>query len=965
MASVTSEEHSSFPLGSIVEIRSRLWRVDDLQGDVLIATSIDGTPIERRKFYLPFERVRRGQIAPPSCEIVGNYSAQDLLLRAYRLSMIHGAAPLLSLQRSRVVPVSFQMVPVVMSLDMPRVRLLIADDVGLGKTIEAGLTVVELFARQRASRLLVICPAMLREQWKDALDYFFHIDAEIISSSHRRTLERGLPPGTNPWEYYPYLIASMDYAKMAEVKVQVLEQNWDIILVDEAHNVAKPHQTDVRQKVEMERWELMRDLSKKTKHLIMLTATPHNGYTDTFASLLKMLEVGAVTGSDSDPVINRDIAKMYVCQRRRSDVEAEMSKTGDKSPFPKRDADEVFVKLSPLESNVMDEVEQLGRHILATAGGERTFRMRIAKWTVTHFHKRALSSPNSLVCSLKNRLKTIQKKIDAQEALLDEEAAVAEEEARAEVLDNDTGERVDDEETGARMERYLVGDKDALLKEKELLEQTLLEAQKVTAAKDTKLNELLDNTLRIMVRRFPKVIIFTRYRDTLEYLAKNIPEHRNFKEIKEFKVVTLDGSMNEAQRAERFRDFEKAPKAVLVATDCISEGINLQYVASQIIHYELPWNPNRLEQRNGRVDRYGQPKDIVFIRTMVVNDSLEAAILKVLVEKAFQIRQDFGFSPPFFGDDISVLDLIREQGYDVKIGQRSLDDFLKDMSPEPEHVINPFSDESIQKMKNDNFYGQSSIDLSEVQKRLTETENLIGSREQIQNFVKSGLNRFGCRITGNVDGTFRIEVLDSRLSQGLEKNVLQRTTFDPMRGRDNPELEIIDLGHRLVRNLIDLVKQLTFSSKDTDVYGRTACIATKSATKVSAVYTFLARYAVHTNPVSIVEELLRVGFEVHGDGKLSLTDVDELSRSVPVVNGRTEAEMREDLLATLSKLNLEKELAGRAAERCAELAVEREQVKKSLEGRGVQRWLEGIDNLSVASVDLLCVTVYYPALGGN
>lgn len=287
------------------------------------------------------------------------------------------------------------------------------------------------------------------------------------------------------------------------------------------------------------------------------------------------------------------------------------------------------------------------------------------------------------------------------------------------------------------------------------------------------------------------------------------------------------------------------------------------------------------------------------------------------------------------------------------------------MSPDPEHVINPFSDESIQRMKNDNFYGQSSIDLSEVQKRLAETENLIGSREQIQNFVKSGLNRFGCRITGNVDGTFRIEVSDSRLSQGLEKNVLQRATFDPLRGIDNPELEVIDLGHRLVRNLIDLVKQLTFSSKDTDTYGRTACIATRTATKVSAVYTFLARYAVHTNPVSIVEELLRVGFEVFCDRKLSQSDVEALSRSVPVVHGRAEIEMREDLVAALSKLNLETELRRRAEKRCAELAVERAQVKKSLEGRGEQGWLEGIDNLSVASVDLLCVTVYYPATGGS
>lgn len=958
---VEDSGQKEFTLGSIVELRSRLWRVDEILGDVLVATSIDGTPVERRKFYMPFEKIRAGKIEAPSSEVVGNYSMQDLLLRAFRLSMIHGAAPLLSLQRSRVVPVSFQMVPVVMSLEMPRVRMLIADDVGLGKTIEAGLTVVELFARQRASRLLVICPAMLREQWKEALSYFFHVDARIISSSHRREMERELLPGSNPWERYPYLIASMDYAKMAEVKPQIIEQNWDVVLVDEAHNVAKPHQSEFKNKVEMDRWDLMRELSRKAQHLVMLTATPHNGYTDTFASLFRMLDVGAVSGTDSDPVIHRDIAKKYVCQRRRSDVEAEMSRAGEKSPFPKRDTKEAYARLSVVEIKVVKEVERLGRHILDSAGGERTFRMRIAKWTVMHFHKRAISSPYALVCSLKNRLKVIEKRIGAQENQVDEDVALSEDEARASILDNDTGERLDDEESGSRMEHHLFGDKDAALKEKELLENTLSVARKVTPDKDAKLTELLDNALRELYRNIPKVIIFTRYKDTLDYLAENIPLHRNYREAK---IITLHGSMNDAQRKERFKEFELASRAILVATDCISEGINLQYVASQIIHYELPWNPNRLEQRNGRVDRYGQPEPIVYIRTMVVNDSLEAAILKVLVEKAYRIRDEFGFSPPFFGDDLSVLDLIREHRLEVPLGQLSMDAFFEG-SPKPELAVDPFSDESIQRMKNDNFYGQSSIDLSEVHKRLSETENLIGSREQIQSFVKSGLNRFGCRLTPNVDGTFRVEVLDNRLSQGLEKTVLPRATFDPLRGRDDPDLEVIDLGHKLVRNLIELVKQLTFSPKERDVYGRTACIATKAATRVCSVYTLLARYAVHTQPVSIVEELLKVGFEVHGDGKLSQGEVDELSYSVPAVNGRSAAEMREDLDAALSKGNLEDALKVRAQERCAELAAERAQVKKSLENQGEQQWLQGIDDLSVASVDLLCVTVYYPSLGGS
>ena len=195
-----TQEHAFAP-GTVVKNRGRLWRVDGQEEDVLIATAIDTGEPEQLKFYIPFENVRPGRLEPPSPDVVGHPAAQDLLLRAYRLSLLHGTAPLLSLQRSRVIPKDYQLVPVVMALEMPRVRMLLADDVGLGKTIEAGLIITELLARQMASRLLVIVPANLREQWREALDYFFHIPARIISSRHRREMERELPAGANPWEH--------------------------------------------------------------------------------------------------------------------------------------------------------------------------------------------------------------------------------------------------------------------------------------------------------------------------------------------------------------------------------------------------------------------------------------------------------------------------------------------------------------------------------------------------------------------------------------------------------------------------------------------------------------------------------------------------------------------------------------------------------------------------------------------
>src|SRR5260370_22029540 len=194
-------------------------------------------------------------------------------------------------------------------------------------------------------------------------------------------MERQLLPGTNPWEYYPFLVVSMDYAKAPQVKAQILEQkDWDIVVVDEAHNMAKPHQIDSHSKVEMERWELLRELSTQTKHILLLTATPHNAFTDTFASLLSILHVGAVSGPAHSPTINRDIAKAYVCQRRRKDVEEEFKKIGSsENPFPERDQDEVYVELTPLDTRVISKMDQLGKNILNSNGTNTPCRRIHAK----------------------------------------------------------------------------------------------------------------------------------------------------------------------------------------------------------------------------------------------------------------------------------------------------------------------------------------------------------------------------------------------------------------------------------------------------------------------------------------------------------------------------------------------------------------------------------------------------------
>lgn len=955
--------------GEIIELRSRLWRVDDLKENILTATTLEGSPIEKRRFYLPLEKIRPSSIPKPDPEKVGNYSGQDLLIRAYRLSMIHGTAPFLGLQRSRVIPEPFQMVPLVMALDMPRVRMLIADDVGLGKTIEGGLIITELFARNRASRLLVICPASLRMQWKEALSYFFHIEAQIISSQALRQLERSVPPGVSPWEYYPYLIVSMDYANAPQNMGIVLDQQWDIVLIDEVHNLAKPHQISGSSAFIKDLWDLGREIAKKTKHLILLSATPHNGYTDSFASLLSMLNVGAVRGDINHPTIVREIAKKFVCQRRRIDVEEEFGSGTYESPFPKRQQDEAYVTISPEESKVYEMVEALGKNIIESTQHANKNRQRVSRWTVIHLHKRAISSPKALRISLKNRLEKVNNKlakieVDEEEPVVD--YSFTDDEAKAEVFDTESGDRLSDDNVGSRLEEVVPEDEAFLRKQKEILEATLTEAEAITPAKDSKLKELRDNVLRRMIHRDKKVIIFTKYKDTLDYLASEIPRHRNYDRIQIIKVY--GEGMPEEVRRDQLKEFAGAEKAILIATDCISEGIDLQYMAAQIIHYELPWNPNRLEQRNGRVDRYGQIRKPggehkVFIETLVLNEPLEAGICKILVEKSKRIREDHGFSPPFFGDDLSILDLIHEHGLDVKIGQLTLDKFSE--STDRRDLIDPLSDAVIQKMKDETFYGQSAIDISEVKAKMKETETIVGSAKQILHFVESCLNKFSSTMTLNQnDQTYRIEINDPKLQRYLSgKTEIPRATFDPLRGHHNRDLEVIDIGHPLVQSLIDMGKELTFTSDD--VYGRTAAVQTADVPVVSAVYTFLARYTIQTDPVSIVEELLTAGINLHSSEALSDEQTKKAQEAKPVAITRTIDEIKEDLKLALNRDDLKSILQKKTDERCGTLRVDRTKIKENLMQGGYHQWLEGFEQVIPSSIDLLCVTIYYPDIKGG
>lgn len=938
--------------GTLVNSRKRLWRVDSQEDNVLHVTAVNEST-NQTKIYLPLEEVKPGNLQFPSPEIVGSIQAQKLMVDAFRLSLVNSTSPLRSLQYSRAIPVPYQLIPLTMALEQERIRLLIADDVGLGKTIEAGLIVQELIARGKARKILVICPASLREQWREALDYFFHIESYVYSRENRRRLERHLPAGTNLLEFHNAFIISVDYAKAVEVKNLILETEWDIVLFDEAHQVAKPHQARQEHRIKKDRWTLAQEVaySKKIKHLLMLTATPHNGYSDSFASLVRLLDVDAVSGPEYDPTIHRENATDHIIQRRREDVEEWLKQGDGLTGLPERDQDERVIRLSQVELDVINEVQNYGDIILSNAK-EAQKRIRVlAGWAVLHLHKRALSSPEALRCSLRNRRNALQQRLDKMAI---DDAGLTEQDARANVLDEQVSELYDEDEIIIRSEKVAPGSADMLRAEIQTLESLMGQAKRITPAKDSKLQELIKNVLREMLRVKTKVIIFTKYRDTMNYVATQLQKSPRYEDTE---VFTLDGTLNEIQRYEVFSAFLKSPKAVLVATDAISEGINLQHIASQVIHYELPWNPNRLEQRNGRVDRFGQVEPIVKIRTLVLDETLDATILKVLVQKSNQIRKDYGFSPPYFGDETSVLDLIREHGMSVKVTDQQLSLF-GELEAASHGEGDPFSEEVLERIKNDSFYGQSDLSLDFINEQITNTYKTIGTKEAIQNFVFSGLNRFHCPVTENKDGTYKISIQHTDLQIPGVPSKINRATFDPARGLHDIEIDVFDLGHPLVRRLLDIIKQEAFN-QELENYGRTAGVLTSDVKEVTALFTVLVRYATASTPVEIIEDLVYVAIPVYAPTPLSSEETIRLLNAESVAGRLLQEDIQEELEAALAIGDLNELIETQIVKRKEEIAAERQAFRASLQ-RDAQ-WLEAADELSVGSWDLLAAQILWPA----
>lgn len=595
----------------------------------------------------------------------------DALLRASRWSALtpflpadgsSGVAqlPIASPFHGAVQVEDFQLVPLLKALQMPRISLLLADDVGLGKTVEAGLILSELLLRRRIRRVLILTPAALRDQWQQEMLDKFSLTFDVVDRHETHQLRKRLGLDANPWRTFPRIITSYHYLRQEDVLREfdaacrqpegTAQLPWDLLIVDEAHNLMPAPFGDDSQLTKMLRW-----LSPLFEHKLFLTATPHNGHTRSFSGLLELLDPVRFNQTSEFTEAEKERISHVVVRRLKREIN-ELDK-GDKRPlrFCERHLEPLPLFPGPREQGLAKAFSDFREAVHSAIAQRRNRSEQIAgSFAVEVLNKRLLSSPTTLADSWLRFLDGLN---------ADEQAETSELEAAR----NSSEEDIDDDLEKEGRGRHAARTAGAWLKP--LADRLAPQVDKVSSALESlgirrtgdhlstpredvrfeRLLKLIDSKLRSGSewRDDERLIIFTEYKTTLDHLERRLREHYEDEPKagpgagKAIRV--LYGGMDSRQRKAIRIAFNDPLDSVriLLATDAASEGLNLQETARYLLHYEIPWNPSRLEQRNGRLDRHGQPRDVtVFHFTSEVDADLK--FLGRVVQKVHQIREDLG-----------------------------------------------------------------------------------------------------------------------------------------------------------------------------------------------------------------------------------------------------------------------------------------------------------------------------------
>ena len=563
-----------------VRVRGERWRVADLHaydGCQLVTLARGGCT---QRILTPFDDVDPiRQSSRPKA--VGAPRWRE----ACRALLAADTAPgcLRTAARADIDLLPHQLEPALAVLRGEGSRLLLADDVGLGKTIQAGLVVAELLARGHVERILILTPAGVTDQWSNELQRRFGIVAVCADAASLRRLASSIPLGVNPWHTLPIAVTSIDYFKRLEVLPAVRSARWDVVVLDEAHVAAG----------DSERRDAVRLVAERAAYVILLTATPHNGNDEAFAALCR---IGAISQSGAEPD-----ERLLVFRRTRAAIRGEGS----------RRIHVLHVRQSTAERHMHDAITRY-RRAVAAEHGDRALALSVLE-------KRALSSPWSLALSVDRRLASIDEPPEIQTLQL------------ALPLADPDGELTADDAPPPWPADLALAD---VREDRRLLTAIAAAARNAALHDDSKLHRLQ----RLLRRVRESALVFTEYRDSALHIQAAL----------DVNTLVLHGGMNRQERHAALEAFTRERGRILVATDAAGQGLNLQRTCRLVVNVELPWNPMRLEQRIGRVDRIGQQRRVHAVH-LVAADTPEVAILARLKERVARAEATIAAPDPIGG----------------------------------------------------------------------------------------------------------------------------------------------------------------------------------------------------------------------------------------------------------------------------------------------------------------------------
>jgi superfamily II DNA or RNA helicase len=805
-----------------------MWVVSDVERDAQAV--LDGRPVQHLVSLISVEddatgeelqvvweiepgtrAIERAELPPIRAERIDDPSELDAFLDAVHWGAVTSAdeRALQAPFRSGITIEDYQLEPVVRALRSPRTSLLIADDVGLGKTIEAGLVVQELLLRHRARTALVVCPAGLQLQWRDELRDKFGLEFRVVDRALLGHLRRTRGVGANPFSHFPRLIVSVDWLK-GELGMRLLRQalpphpaiprQYDILIVDEVHNCA-PAGAAGRYARDTQRTMAIRTLAPHCEHRLFLSATPHNGYDNSFFALLELLDPHRFArGITPDPRAVREVT----VRRLKPEIVDD-----DGNPrFPQRKVVMLEVEHPESERAVHADLVAYGAARARRLHGSSDGAKIASDFITSLLKKRLFSSPAAFSRTLEVHRETITRARASTptpppptvlQSLFDEADLTLD----AESAEDGVGEAVREAMAAAATAEH----SRPTVEELELLDRMIGWAASAASREDARTTRLLDWVVEQVKpgSRFTdeRVIVFTEYRATQRYLQERLAARG----VSGKRVELLDGSTDDQERERIKSQWQEGPDdypvRVLLATDAASEGISLQRHCHLLAHAEIPWNPNRLEQRNGRVDRHGQTAPEVLVHHLVSagwetegRGSLEGDLdfLARVVKKVDQIRLDLGSAGP----------VIARQVEEAMLGRRRhLDESPLTAVASPGGTLLA----SERRMREH---------LARLRDELAASrQKLHLSVDRVERVVQTALRLAGqpALVDGEEPGTFLVPALTaswSRATTGLQHparvDEQRPITFDHELATGRTDVVLAHLGHPLVRLSLALLR---------------------------------------------------------------------------------------------------------------------------------------------------------------